>query len=123
MKRKSLQQIEDFYINLGHRADKLRKVLEKDTEYQKLLTERKQKLTKQFKIAPLEKRKYGLSTDADFEILGKCKQLKELNLAKEDRFLVKLIETQLEYDWRTQLLKALNQLLEKYKQRYEISKS
>lgn len=41
MKRRSLQQIEDFYINLGYRAAKLREVLEKDREYQKLLTERK----------------------------------------------------------------------------------
>ena len=37
MKNKSLQQIEDFYLNLGYKRGKLRKVLAKDEEYQKLL--------------------------------------------------------------------------------------
>ena len=114
MKKKSLQQIEDFYINLGYRGDKLRKVLTKDKGYQKLLKERKQKLTKQFKINPSEQRKYVLSTNVDFKILAKCKQLEKLKLTKEDKFLVKLIKTQLESDWRKPLLWVLNQLLKKY---------
>lgn len=119
MKKKSLQfqEIEDFYINLGYRGNELRKVLAKDKWYQKLLKERKQKLTKQFKITPTEKKKYVLSTDADFEILDRCKQLEKLKLTKEDKFLVKLIKTQLEDDWRKPLLKTLNQLLKKYKQK------
>jgi len=116
MKRKSLQEIEDFYINLGYRRDKLRKALAKDKEYQKLLKERKQKLTKRFKVTTSEKKKYVLSTDVDFEILAKCKQLEKLKLTKEDRVLVKLIKTQLERDWRNSLLKTLNKLLRKYEQ-------
>jgi len=41
MKRKSLQQIQDYYENLGYKGDKLRKVLDKDKEYQKIIKERK----------------------------------------------------------------------------------
>lgn len=59
MKKKSLQQIQDYYENMGYKGDKLRKVLNKDREYQKLIKERKQKLTKQFKLAEKEKRKYA----------------------------------------------------------------
>lgn len=115
MKRRSLQRIEGFYINLGYKGDELRKVLAKDKEYQKLLKERKRKLTKRFKVTPTEKRKYVLSTHADFKILAKCKQLEKLKLTKEDRYLVKFIKTQLEHDWRKPLLKTLNQLSKKYK--------
>ena len=117
MKKKSLQQIEDFYVNLGYNGNKLRKVLVKDKEYQKLSKERKQRLTKQFKISSLEKKKYVLSKDTDFEILAKCKQLEKIKLTKEDKFLVKFLKTQLEADWRKPLLKRLNQLLKKYKLR------
>jgi len=116
MKKSSLQAIEDFYINLGYEGDKLRKILTKDKEYQELLKERKKKLTERFKIAKLEKRKYALSTDEDFEILTKCKQLERLKLAREDKYLINLIKAQLEYDWRKSLLKALNQVFKKYKQ-------
>jgi len=56
-----------------------------------------------------------LSLDIDFEILAKCKQLEKLNLSKEDKFLVKLIKSQLEYDWREPLIRTLNKLLRKYK--------
>jgi hypothetical protein len=114
MKRKSLQQIEDFYINSGYRGNELCKVLAKDKEYQKLLKERKQKLTKRFGVTQTEKRKYVLSTNNDFEILAKCKQLEKLKLSKEDRLLVKVIKTQLEDDWRKSLERLLNQLLKKY---------
>ena len=76
----------------------------------------KGKLTKQFKLTPIEKRKYVLSTDDDFEILAKCKQLERLRLTREEKFLIKLIKTQLEDDWRKPLLRILNRLLEKYKQ-------
>lgn len=111
----SLQQIEDDYINLGYRGKKLRQVLESDSEYQKLLRERKQKLTKAFETTKAETERYVLSTDADFEILAKCKQLEKLNLTDEDRELVELIKTQLEDDWRKPLVMSLNRLLEKYK--------
>lgn len=117
MKDKSLkqfQEIEDFYINLGYRGYELRKVLAGDRQYQKMLKERKQKLAKGFKVTAKEKKRYVLSTDDDFEILAKCKQLEKLKLTKEDRFLVRLIKTQLEDDWRKTLLKAANLLLKKY---------
>jgi len=114
MKKKSLQEIEDFYINLGYRGDKLRNVLAKDKDYQRLLRKRKQKLTKRFKVTPSEKRKYVLSTNSDFEILAKCKKLERLKLTKEDRILVKAIKTQLKSDWRKSLLKTLNRLLKRY---------
>lgn len=67
------------------------------------------------KITPAEKKKYVLSTDADFEILAKCKQLEKLKLTKEDRYFVEFLKTQLEDDWRKPLLKTLNRLLKKYK--------
>lgn len=117
MKKKSLQQIEDFYRNLGYKGVGLRKVLAKDNEYQKILKERKQKLSRRFKVTPTEKKKYVLSLDTDFEILAKCKQLEKLKLTKEDKRLVKLIKTQLEENWRKSLLRMLNQLLKKYKRK------
>ena len=110
-----LQEIADYYINLGYKGAKLRKALIKDKEYQKLLEGRKEKLTKKIRISSSEKKKYTLSTDTDFEILEKCKQLEKLKLNKDDRLLVKIIKTQLEDDWRKYLLKTLNQLIKKYK--------
>ena len=109
------QQIEDFYINKGYNLGKLRKVLEKDKEYQDLLEEKKRKLTKQFKVTSSEKKKYVLTTDADFDILNKCKQLEKLKLSKDDRIVINLIKTQLEDDWRTPLINYLNKLLKKHK--------
>ena len=53
---------------------------------------RTHKLTKQFKITSGDKEKYALSTNADFKILIKCKQLEKLN----------------------KLVKVLNQLYKKY---------
>ena len=113
MKKKSLQRIEDFYVNKGYRSDKLSKKLSKDKEYQKLLKERKQRLSKEHKATPSEKKKYVLSTNIDFEILSKCKQLEKQKLSKEKKYWVKLIKSQLEDDWRRPLLRALNRLLKK----------
>ena len=118
MRNKSLselQEIEDHFINLGYKREKLRKALAKDKEYQRLLKERRQKLTKKIKISPLEKKKYILSANTDFEILEKCKKLEKLKLNKSDRDLVRLIKTQLEDDWRKYLLSTLNKLMRKYK--------
>lgn len=72
---------------------------------------------KRVHLTSKEKKKYLLPTDKDFEILAKFKQLEKLKLTKEDKFLVKFIKTQLEKDWRKPLLKVLNQLLIKYKQK------
>ena len=74
-------------------------------------------MAKQIKITSLEKRKYVLAKDIDYEILMKCKELEKLKLSKEDRFLVQFIKTQLEQDWRKPLSIALNKLLKKYKGR------
>lgn len=118
MRNKSLsklQEIEDHYINLGYKGAKLRKALVKNKEYQKLLKGRKQKLTKKIKISPAERKKYILSTDKDFEILGKCKQLEKLKLNKDDKLLVRTIRTQLEDDWRKYLLDILNKLMNRHK--------
>lgn len=71
-------------------------------------------------ITSSEKKKYVLSKDADFEILAKCKRLEKLNLKFEDEFLVKLIKTQLEHDWRKPLLEVLNQLNKKYNIKGEV---
>ena len=119
MMEKSLQEIEDSYRNSGYSGRKLQKVLARDKEYQKLLKERRQKLTKKFKfkVTSSEKKKYVLSTDADFEILAKCKKLEKVKMKKEDKFLVKLIRTQLELEWRKYLVKTLDQLLKSYKQK------
>ena len=66
------------------------------------------------KITSSEKKKYVLSKKADLEILAKCKQLEQLKLLEKDKFLVKLIKTQLERDWRKPLKKVLYSLLKKY---------
>lgn len=114
-KLSKLQEIEDQYINLGYKGGKFRKALARDKEYQKFLEERKQKLTKKVKVSPTEKKKYVLSTNTDFEILKRCKQLEKSKLKKDDRFLIKLIKSQLENDWRKYLLKNLDKLMRKYK--------
>jgi hypothetical protein len=113
--KKSLQKIEDYYIRKGFSGDKLRQALETDKEYQKILAERKRKLVKKFKIAPREKQRYVLSTDKDYEILGKIYRLEKLKLSPEDRRLIEFIRTQLRLDWRTPIFKLLNNLLKKYK--------
>ena len=112
--KKSLQEIQDFYENLGYSGDKLRKILLKDKDYTQILKEREQKLTKKIKIKKLEKRKYVMSTDVDYEILEKIKFLERRNLKKEDAVFVKFMRSQLERDWRKPLLKMLDKLLKKY---------
>ncbi|MBI2583091.1 MAG: hypothetical protein HYW25_00350 [Candidatus Aenigmarchaeota archaeon] len=91
--KKSLQRIEDFYMSKGYKGDGLRKILSKDKEYQKLLQERKQKLTKKISLTKTEKKKYVMSVDEDYEILSKVKQLEKLNLNNQERLLIKFIRT------------------------------
>jgi len=71
----------------------------------------------QAKATSSEKKKYALSTDADFEILHQCKQLQKYKLTAVDAELVKLIKSQLEDDWRKPLIKALNRLQGKYRKK------
>lgn len=114
----SLQGIEIFYYTKGLRGERLRKALEKDTRYQKLLKERKRKLTKKFRLTRTEQKQFVLSTNEDFGILARVRELEKIkNLKKEDQFLVTLIKTQLKLEWRKHLIKALDRLLSKYTQR------
>ena len=95
-------------------GEKLREALSKDRGYQKLLNKRKERLSKQLNVSLPEKKKYVLSTTADFEILNKCKQLEKLALMESDKQVVALIKSQLENDWRRPLLQTLNKLIKKY---------
>lgn len=115
MKKNSLQEIEDYYKKQGYVGANLRKKVIKDKEYQKLLKNRQKRLTKRFPLTKTEKRKYAMPTNQDYEILKKVKQLGKLELTKQEEILVKLIKTQLEYDWRKYLILGLNRLLRKYK--------
>jgi len=72
-------------------------------------------MAKKYKPTRSETKKYILSKNTDIEILIKCNQLEKTKLTKEDKFIIKLIKTQLENDWRKPLLKTLNKLLKKYK--------
>ena len=114
MKVESLQEIEDFYKNRGYRGKKLRKILTKDKEWLRLYRERLQKLTKRFYLTKTELKKYVMSTNEDYEILKKIKLLEKLKLTKEDKVLVRLMKTQLEFDWRKYIIQTLNKLLKKY---------
>lgn len=114
MKKESMQEVEDFYINLGYRGDKLREALSVDKKYQKLLKEKKQKLNNTIKVSSVDRKKYVLATDVDFDILDKCKKLEKLKLLKEDKDLVALIKAQLEEDWRKSLVKKINLIYKKY---------
>ena len=113
--KKSLQQIEDYYIRKGLSGSKLRKALEADKECQEIVAKRKARLTKKFKITQEEKKEYVLSTDQDYEILGKIKRLEKQKLSVEDKKLIKFIRTQFKDDWRTPIVKLLNTILKKYK--------
>lgn len=111
----SLQAIEDFYIDLGYRENRLRTILSKDIKYQELLKKKKERLASNVKVGVADKKKYALSTDLDFEILDKCKKLEKTLLSKNDKEIVALIKSQLQDDWRAPLLKFLDILLKQYR--------
>jgi hypothetical protein len=67
------------------------------------------------KVSAAERKRFVLATDKDLVILAKIKQLKKSSLTPEDKNLINLIQTQLELDWRSPLIKALNKLSRKYK--------
>jgi len=77
------------------------------------MKKKQQSLTKSFPLTKTERKHYVMSTDEDYEILGKVRQLEKLKLTKEERFLVWLVKTQLEPEWRKYLIKALNKILRK----------
>ncbi len=115
MTRRSVQSIEDFYMNLGHKGEKLRKALESDKELKKILALKKATLSKTVKATKSEKKKYVLATDEDFDILKKCKRLQKKRLSPVDKTIVRLILTQLKPEWRKDLIKELDTLIRKYK--------
>ena len=112
--KKSLQSIEDYYYRKGLRGDRLRRATAGDKEYMRILKGRWAKLSKKFPIKPLDRKRYILSTDQDYEILGRIYQLEKIKLSEKDKSLVKLVRTQLEHHWRAPILKFLNELLKKY---------
>lgn len=112
--KKSLQKIEDYYYRRGLRGGALRKATEADKEYNEILKEKRSKLTVTFKIKPKDKKRYVMSTDQDYEILGKIYELERKKLFDKDKALVKLVRTQLEHHWRTPIIKFLNRMLKKY---------
>ena len=89
--------------------------MEGDLEYQKLIKNKRKKLSEETKVSQKEKAKYVLSDDKDFEILKKCKLLSKKKLSNADKELVILIKEKLEDEWRKPLIKILNNLLKKYK--------
>ena len=113
--KKSLQAIEDYYINKGLSGKKLEAALQRDREYQIILFERKNRTTKKFKIPKKDRERYVLSTDQDYEILSIIYQLEKKPLSATDRQVIALICTQLEHDWRKALLRVLKSFVKKYK--------
>ncbi|MFA5076685.1 MAG: hypothetical protein WC480_04720 [Patescibacteria group bacterium] len=113
--KKSLQAIEDYYYQKGLRSSKLRRATEADEEYIKILQKRWAQLTKKFFITSQDKKRYSMSTDADYQILDRIYRLEKRKLSPKDRELVKLVRTQLEHHWRAPILRFLNQLVKKYR--------
>ncbi len=113
--KKSLQQIADYYIRQGLSGEKLRQAFWADKEYQEILRERKAILQQKFDISSEEEHKYVLSTDQDYEILGKIHQLEKIELSDTDGELVAFVKTQLEDDWREPILDLLDKLIDKTK--------
>lgn len=111
----SLQEIEDYYVNKGFKGQKLKKALENDKNFLALLNKRKKQLKGSLKVKEKDKKEYVLSTNSDYEILEKIYWLEKIKLSEKDKKLVKLIRTQLRPDWRSPLIKELNQLLKRYK--------
>ena len=113
--RRSLQEIEDYYVNKGLKGQKLREALENDKDFLLILGKRKKQLKSNFRVKAKDKKEYVLSTNSDYEILEKIYRLEKERLSEKDKKLVRLIRTQLRHDWRSPLINELNQLLKRYK--------
>lgn len=74
-------------------------------------------MRKQFPLTQTEQKKYVMSTNKDYEILKKVKQLEKLKLKKEDKLWTQHIKTQLERNWRKYLIQTVNRLLKKYQKK------
>ena len=111
---KSLDEIENYYVDQGLVGAELRQAIENDGDYKELLSRRKSKLKQSLHISDDEAKKYVLSTDADYAILAKIRQLEQQNLSAADKEILEFIRTQLELDWRSPILTKLDKLLKKY---------
>ena len=111
---KSLQQIEDYYISQGLKGEELRKALENDAGFQRLLREKKVLIRNKYGITEEEEKNYLLPNDEDYEMLSMVKTLENNGLSDNDKEIVELIKTQLRAEWRGPLLEKLKELLQKY---------
>ena len=114
MTKRSLQKIEDFYKNKGYSGSELKKILKKDREWVALVKLRKQNISKTFRLTKHEQNKYVMSTNEDYEILQKVKELEKMKLTKEEKEIVSLIKSQLIYDWRGPLLIKLKKIMQRH---------
>lgn len=113
--KKTLQLIEDYYLSKGFNGERLRNVLEKDKEFQRLLKLKKAKIKSKYGISDVEEKEYLLPNEEDYQVLSITKKLKAKNLSRADDELVDLIVSQLKLDWRESLFRKLNRLLKKYR--------
>lgn len=111
---KSLQQIEDYYLSRGFKGEELRKALERDSEFQQLLKEKKAEIRDKFGVTEEEEKEFLLPNEEDYKVLSIVKNLESKDLSDNDTEIVKMIKTQLQADWREPLLSKLKQLLQKY---------
>ncbi len=112
--KKSLQEIEDYYLTQGLSGEALRRALKEDKEYQEIWRERKKQIKDKLGVSDQDEEKYILSKQEDYEILAKIRELESKSLTEEDKEIVELIRTQLEEEWRDPLLDKLKSLLNKY---------
>ncbi len=111
-----LAAIGDYFESKGFQGKELEKRLKKDKRYQKLLKQYRRKTKKFHNLATRkELEKYPLPVVEDFLILDLVKKLENKKLLKNDREIVELILSQLEYDWRKGLLSKLKKLAKKYR--------
>jgi hypothetical protein len=115
MKKRPLQEIQDAYENKGFAGRNLQKALKKDRSWKKLVEKRREKIKHAFPLTKTEERKYIMSTGRDYLIFLKIKQLEKMKLTKGEKTQVNLIRTQLEYDWRRQLIRYLNRMIKQKK--------
>lgn len=107
-------QIYEKYYQKGLRGNKLRQTLKRNKAYSAAMEKaRKEAVEKGFMVSRADLEKYPLVKLFDFEILYKCRQAQKKKLSKEDKRMVKMILSQLEYDWRKPLLKEINRILKK----------
>ena len=117
--KKSLQEIEDYYMSQGLDGEELRKALNQDKEFQEILKERKREIKNKLGVSNKDEEKYLLSREEDYEILAKVRELESKQLNDEDKEIVGLVLTQLEEKWRETLLGEIDQMLKKNRLNYK----